>query len=704
MGNLLATVTHGLTAALAPLLRGTPDFSVVVHTGNKRFAGTDGSVSCILHCEDGEHSQVLKLSHTLADDFQRGAMDVFDVPKDDSFGMNRNSKVVNIEIWRRNSALDMTPDWFVDRIEVVNRNSHEVATFPVLRWLEGRRRYHLPLLDTCLPQDAPRPAEREDELVVKRAQYTIDMPLKDDLGVDIVMCGDVNGIPEAEEFPFKYEANLGLTQLGDSLRKARALHQHQAERWGSLDELLAAFDESGFDIPSGASNWNDDSHFGALRLQGLNNSTLRLVTDAEPLPGHFPVTDELVGAFLEGRSLHEAVAARRVFLADLHAVARGTVREGRTLCAPLALFYQDDHQRLLPVAIQLQQQAGEGNPIFTPGVSQNLWTLVKMWYNNADAAYHQAIGHLGSTHFVVEGAAIVSNRQLSLSHPVYKLLAPHFLYLIALDNLAKTTLINPGGIFDTVMSSGRDGMLQIAAAALQEWRMDTEGCLPADLARRGLQDPDVLPNYHFRSDALLLWQAISQYVHDYVALYYPDTQALTADRELQNWAAELVKERNPLGGGLGMKGVPGDGRISHVEQLAAICTSLVFTSSAAHAAANFPQYDTYAFTPNYPSQLLGKPPTSRDMEATPQDILNALPSRADTYDSWIVSKLLSEKNTESLGFFEVEYIFDPAALVVLEKFRKSLKDVAETIEERNRERATPYDVLHPQWVPNAISI
>ena len=36
-----------------------------------------------------------------------------------------------------------------------------------------------------------------------------------------------------------------------------------------------------------------------------------------------------------------------------------------------------------------------------------------------------------------------------------------------------------------------------------------------------------------------------------------------------------------------------------------------------------------------------------------KDILDALPSRQETYDWWIIAKLLSEKNTESLGFFEV---------------------------------------------------
>merc|ERR1719295_2512422 len=316
---------------------------------------------------------------------------------------------------------------------------------------------------------------------------------------------------------------------------------------------MAAFTEGGFEVPAGASNWNDDVQFGRLRLQGINNSLIRLVTDAKPLPSNFPVTDELVGAFLEGKTLQKAILAKRVFMTDLGIVARGSHRADRALCAPLALYYQNDQQQLL------------------------------------------------------------------LSHPVYKLLAPHFLYLIALDNLAKSTLINPGGVFDKGMSAGRDGMLQIAGVALEQWRLDTDGNLPADLKRRGLEDDKVLANYHFRDDAILFWRAISEYVHQYVALYYPDTQTLTQDRELQNWAAELVKKQSLNGGGLGMKGVPGNGEIRSTSDLAAICTSVIYTASVSHAAANFPQYDTYAFIPNYPGQLLGNPPTSRDTSVSDQD-------------------------------------------------------------------------------------
>jgi hypothetical protein len=39
----------------------------------------------------------------------------------------------------------------------------------------------------------------------------------------------------------------------------------------------------------------------------------------------------------------------------------------------------------------------------------------------------------GFTHLLMEGVVVVTHRQLSQSHPIFKLLAPHFLYLIAIN-------------------------------------------------------------------------------------------------------------------------------------------------------------------------------------------------------------------------------------------------------------------------------
>ena len=55
----------------------------------------------------------------------------------------------------------------------------------------------------------------------------------------------------------------------------------------------------------------------------------------------------------------------------------------------------------------------------------------------------------------------------------------------------------------------------------------------------------------------------------------------------------------------------GDGKFEDVEDLVKTVTAIIYISSVGHAAANFAQYDEYAFPPNYPAFLRGKPPRSK---------------------------------------------------------------------------------------------
>ena len=61
---------------------------------------------------------------------------------------------------------------------------------------------------------------------------------------------------------------------------------------------------------------------------------------------------------------------------------------------PLALFYVKSSGDLVPVAIQLLQQPGETNPIWTPSDSEYDWLQAKMWLRNADYYIHQVFGKI----------------------------------------------------------------------------------------------------------------------------------------------------------------------------------------------------------------------------------------------------------------------------------------------------------------------
>ena len=52
---------------------------------------------------------------------------------------------------------------------------------------------------------------------------------------------------------------------------------------------------------------------------------------------------------------------------------------------------------------------------------------------------------------------------------------------------------------------------------------------------------------------------------------------------------------------------------------------------------------------------------------TEEDVLRALPDKPVTLDVMIVTKILSQRGTRSLGDFEVQYIFEPEARKIVDE-------------------------------------
>ena len=84
---------------------------------------------------------------------------------------------------------------------------------------------------------------------------------------------------------------------------------------------------------------------------------------------------------------------------------------------------------------------------------------------------------------MTEPYVIATNRQLSVMHPIYRLLHPHFRYTMEINALAREALINAGGTIETSFSLGKYSMELSSAAYDLEWQFDMQA-LPADLIRR----------------------------------------------------------------------------------------------------------------------------------------------------------------------------------------------------------------------------
>ncbi|XP_033639815.1 arachidonate 5-lipoxygenase-like [Asterias rubens] len=313
------------------------------------------------------------------------------------------------------------------------------------------------------------------------------------------------------------------------------------------------------------------------------------------------VDDEMLKPVMEDISIQDAMDSKKLFIVNYKILKDLPTSSGRKICAPIALFFVNHNKDLMPVAIQLHQDPSADNPVFLPTDPEYTWLLAKMWFNNADACYHQSATHLGFTHLIMESVAVATHQSLSPSHPIFRLLAPHFLYVIAINSLALMQLVSKGGWVDQSLTVGRIGMFAIIARAAPKWRLDVDGTLPADLRSRGVDDPEVLPKYYFRDDAILLYEAIRKYVTEVVDGHYDTLEKLLVDDEIQDFAEILSRSQGE--GDCGIKGVHGNGKFATNAELIGALTAIIYTSSVAHAAANFSQYDEYAFPPNYPSQM-----------------------------------------------------------------------------------------------------
>ncbi|KAL3879828.1 hypothetical protein ACJMK2_032107 [Sinanodonta woodiana] len=504
----------------------------------------------------------------------------------------------------------------------------------------------------------------------------------------------MKSLPEDENFSFIYK--FSIEGIGIVLFSYSKIIQYFTGHWESLIDLEDVYTAEIFPKPSCTKTWRNDLNFGYQRIASMNHSLIELCTE---IPEKLGVTEEMLQPWLDGCRLKDVIASKRLFVCDLSILEGITHKKGMYLCAPIALFMVNGDHELVPIAIQLYQQKGPDNPVFLPSDPEYTWMLAKMWYNNADASYHQCLTHLGFTHLLMEGIAIITHRNLSQSHPLFKLLAPHFLYLIAINALGFETLLAPNGSIEKTMNVGYDGALQLVEKGIKQWRMDVHGTLPEDLKRRGVYDKNVLPEYHFRDDALLLYDAIHEYVSKYTRLYYDTPEKIAEDWELRSWKEEMTKQREQGG-----CGVPGEnGQFTSIDHIIQTLTCIIYTCSVAHAATNFPQYDEYAFPPNYPAMMRGKPPSTKE-PLTEQDVINSLPDKPTTLATMRLTRILSTHGTKKLGNFEVQYIFDPKAMQVVKEFQKKLEDVCKIIKERNEKRRKPYKYLETDCIPNSISI
>uniref|UniRef100_A0ACD5V9I4 Uncharacterized protein n=1 Tax=Avena sativa TaxID=4498 RepID=A0ACD5V9I4_AVESA len=512
--------------------------------------------------------------------------------------------------------------------------------------------------------------------------------------------------------------------------------------------------------------WRTDEEFTREMLAGMNPVCIKRVTE-------FPVkstldysvygdqtskiTGDQIHPYLEeGLTVKQALESNRLYILDHHDnfmpfLERINKLEGNYIYASRTLLFLKADGTLKPLAIELSLphrdglQHGAESTVYPPandGVDGQIWQLAKAYACVNDSAWHQLISHWLNTHAVMEPFVIATNRQLSVVHPVHKLLSPHYRETMNINALARTTLVNAGGLFELTVFPGKYA-LEMSSVVYKKWKLTEQG-LPDDLVKRGMavRDPSspygvrlLLKDYPYAVDGLVIWWAIEQWVTEYLSIYYPNDGVLRADKELEEWWTE-VRE---VGHG-DLKDQDWWPKMKTVQELTKTCTTIIWVASALHAAVNFGQYQYAGFPPNRPTVSRQKMPQPGTEEYTQLEcggeeadrvFICTITSQFQSILGITLIETLSKHSSDEvyLGQRDTpEWTSDAMALEAFERFGKRLVEIEEQITARNNDPALknrkgpanmPYMLLYPNTsdltgekgrglsglgIPNSISI
>jgi arachidonate 15-lipoxygenase len=444
--------------------------------------------------------------------------------------------------------------------------------------------------------------------------------------------------------------------------------------------------------PPAAARWRDDDFFAWQRVAGAYPIALRLVEPEQPL-------DSVSAPAIERALLHladtvgRAQAERRLFVAE-YPLARGLPAgfgDGwrRFLPEVTAHFLLPfGATRIVPVAITF----GKGQ-VFTPQ-DGNRWQTARALLQAVESTVHGVAEHGVACHIVTAVIALATYRCLGHQHPLRILLTPHFEFTIPVTLVTKS-FFGPGGRTINLQSVSLEGCIMLAQRRWQEFNW-TEDTVPRSIEARGLLDPEVLPEYPFRDDVLLLEQVISEWVSGYVRLYYDSPESMRADHELMSWLEELQAPDCA-----GLRGIP---PIDTVEALSQLVTQIIHRATAYHTTINDTVYDAMGYVPNMPGAAYSEPSPAATVLPEAPGLFSVLPPRDKAQAQIADVFVVSNTKLNRLGRYPACTFLDCRVWPLEKSFRRELERVEEVIDARNLERFLPYRVLLPSRITASINV
>ncbi|KAI9100720.1 hypothetical protein K1719_024082 [Acacia pycnantha] len=647
-----------------------------------------------------------------------------------------------------------------------------------------------------LPDKTPDPLRRyrDEELSKLRGDGIGNRELQEHYESRVKFLGS-NYVPRDEEFsPLKNAdfVTFGFKSVTKVLKPT--LKARLSEEFNSFDEVLDLF-EGGFKLPKALfmavssfiplqklkeafridgeeflrfqkpqvirdnkNAWMKDEEFAREMLAGVNPVKICCLQDW-PIKSKVDdtickISDDDIQKNLEGLSVEQAIKHKKLFILDyyddfipylrlINTTAAADISSKvhpRAYATRTVLLLKNDGT-LKPLAIELslpQEAQFDGTPpqvylSAEEGVEKWIWMLAKAYVVVNDSNYHQLISHWLLTHALVEPFVIATNRQLSVIHPINKLLAPHFSDTMKINALARQSLVNANGIIESTFLAGRYSM-EFSSKVYKDW-VFTDQALPIDLLKRGMATEDstsphglnlAIKDYPYAVDGLDIWFAIKTWVQEYCSFYYEKDDIVQQDIELQSWWKELVQ----VGHG-DKKDDQSWPKMKNREELIESCTIIIWITSGVHAAVNFGQYPFGGYILNRPTftrRYMPQKGTSEyeELMTNPEKaFLRTINSKDQAINVTAVLAILSRHSAteEYLGQAAdlSDWISDKEPLEAFGRFKERIRKIEERIEQDNKDVKLknrhghinmPYTLLYPnsepgltgKGIPNSISI
>ena len=425
-------------------------YQIKIKTGDAPNNGTNSDVQLKI-VGSKEETKFCVLDHYLHDDFQYGAVDTYNIIGPDV------GDVECLVIFAKPMVIDvMTCAWYIDYIIVIQDPPNgKVTSFPVYQWItkhDHHREFIIATNKTCLPQkeSSARVASnrrekqtREDIIKWAEERYANGLPghIYVDGGHDDIKDLNVR-FTDGKNRNFTHNA---MKALNNAMWKRMYSKMARFNSIEDYKEFSKGLKKSELPVWVLQDTWRTDEEFGRQMLNGTNPA---VVKRCRKLPKNFPVNDSHVkGLLRDGKNLEDEMTEGRIYIVDYQILEKISTGEENgkkiQLAIPFCLFYVNDEDKFVPIAIQLGRNPGFDFPIWSPRDEPLDWLLAKTWFKNADCQIWQMISHLSYTHLLLEPFAVAFFRCLPPPHPIHKLLREYLQFVIAINTIGRTRLVAP---------------------------------------------------------------------------------------------------------------------------------------------------------------------------------------------------------------------------------------------------------------------